>query len=181
MRAIRLAIAALLAGWLLADAAAAQQRPSLSPFAPAPDLSSGPVKIDLSRSRDLDNWLAVQAELRRRRLRPPASEGEHEETERLQQLDRQYSARWFPRDRTQATYHGLCLVKMVDDCLTCEIRPNIYLEVAPEAVSVGQVFRFQTTRRAEFLVYPDGVEFAIQPGSRFEMLVGGYVEMERIK
>lgn len=80
-----------------------------------------------------------------------------------------------------ATYFGTCIIKLVNDCLTCEVRPNIYVEVSPDSVEVGQMFGFRTTRQAEFVVYPDGVEYAITAGARFEMMIGGYVELERIK
>ncbi|MGR2125653.1 hypothetical protein ACUX68_24835, partial [Salmonella enterica] len=90
MRTIHVAIAA----WLLTGPAVAQERLSLRPFGPPADFKSGPALIDLSRSRDLENWRAVQQELMLRR--EGQSSGAPEDrvaTADLQNLDTAYSLR----------------------------------------------------------------------------------------
>lgn len=165
MRTIHVAIAA----WLLAGPAVAQERLSLRPYGPPADSKSGPALIDLSRSRDLENWRAVQQELLLRREGQPGTLEDNVATADLQRLDTAYSLRWFPRDRERAIYHGTCIGRTVDGFTICEVRPNIYVEAPPGSVAEGQRYRFETTRRAEFEFCPDGV-----------LLVGGYVVMERI-
>lgn len=155
----------------LAASRAAAQAVSPVPFAPPPDFGAGPARIDLSKSRDLDNWLAVQIELQRRKDGRQPDSPDAVETYVLQRLDTNYSLKWFPRARERATYFGTCTARLdQDDCVVCEIRPNIILEVPDGSVAEGYEYRFETTRSADFSFHPEGL-----------MVVGGYVVMERVR